>query len=534
MVRLADIVRTVVAFTGLWLVAVSVGPGARAQDAPDPSVVEAGAAPFGGPAEASAGAAAGADAGSAPGATAAAAGSAGAGGRPVIRDGDLSYPAEPAVVVDGLLQPEDETVPQDGADLDSVDTRSEAEFAPFETPPAGYDPLLFQIEGVAPADPRLNRLPGRLFRQEPYDPIGIRIGSFVFFPEVEVAGNWTSNVLSTPDGPGDRSLELAPSGRLVSNWSNHAVELSASGDLSYHDDLPTEDDRGFAVEARSRLDVTRATNVEAVIGRQRAQESRSAIDAATAGPRAAFTRDSAGGRLQHRFNRLTVALRGAVADTVFQGSADPDRDVTEARGAVRAAWEFKPTLSGFGEVEVVRLDYRATASSDGIAREADGQRYRLGTSFGNTSQVLRGEIAIGWADQDLEDDRLVDVGGVILDANLAYRFSELTSFLLTAASDISGTTTAGTGGVLERRAGLEVRHAFRRHLVGSAAVGVATRDYAGIDIDEREVTFGLGAEYFLSPEAVVFTQYEHTRFRSDFPDSTYDIDTLRIGMRVRR
>jgi len=60
-----------------------------------------------------------------------------------------------------------------------VDTRPREDIDVFENPPAGFDPLLFQIEDLDPI--RSNRATTRLFRLEPYDPVGIQVGSFVLF-----------------------------------------------------------------------------------------------------------------------------------------------------------------------------------------------------------------------------------------------------------------------------------------------------------------------------------------------------------------
>ena len=58
--------------------------------------------------------------------------------------------------------------------------------------------------------------------------------------------------------------------------------------------------------ARGRLDVARRTNVQASVSRELTQESRSALDATTAGDRADLTVDRATVAVNHRFNRLAL------------------------------------------------------------------------------------------------------------------------------------------------------------------------------------------------------------------------------------
>ncbi|HEY8127110.1 MAG TPA: outer membrane beta-barrel protein [Hyphomicrobium sp.] len=82
----------------------------------------------------------------------------------------------------------------------------------FENPPAGYDPLLFQIEDLNPYTD--NRTTRRLFRQEPYDPVGIKVGSFVLFPELEFGTSYYSNVFHAPGSPSDWAMDVKPAARF--------------------------------------------------------------------------------------------------------------------------------------------------------------------------------------------------------------------------------------------------------------------------------------------------------------------------------
>ncbi|MCB1519255.1 MAG: outer membrane beta-barrel protein [Hyphomicrobiaceae bacterium] len=462
----------------------------------------------------------------------------GPGQRAVLRDGDLSYPPEPRAQQDGRIdQPEQQTI-VDGIDPMTIDTRSAEDFDAFENPPAGYDPLLFQIEDIDPLSDRRTR---RLARFEPYDPVGIRIGSFVMFPEIEIGGSGYSNVLRSQNPQSDVAIDVRPTVRVVSDWNRHALEFSVASTLSFYNEFDSENDRAYRLEARGRVDITSRTNVQAFAAREYSQESRSAIDANAAGERADLTLHRGGGTISHRFNRLTLQLRGSVNDYQYSDvdvggvtQSNRDRNYTATEEAIRATWEFKPTLQAFTEVAINQRRYETIAQSDGISRDSDGERYRVGLSFGTTGRVLRGEVAVGYGRQTPTDGRLEPIEGIIVDANIAWRPTELTTVLLNARSDVSETTTAGSGGVFTRAAGVEVRHAFRRHLIGTAGITYTDQDYVGVPIAENEILGDLGLEYFLSREAVLFGRYRHTRFNSNSPGASYDSDEVKVGVRLRR
>src|SRR5690606_36455738 len=115
---------------------------------------------------------------------------------PSADPGDESGAGEPRPALNDGVIPDGRI---DDAVLDGElgrDTRPPEDLAVFETPPAGHDPLLFQVEDVDPIE--TDRRPRRFARFEPYDPVGIRIGSFVLFPEAELGGVYNDNVLGLP------------------------------------------------------------------------------------------------------------------------------------------------------------------------------------------------------------------------------------------------------------------------------------------------------------------------------------------------
>jgi hypothetical protein len=339
----------------------------------------------------------------------------------------------------------------------------------------------------------------------------------------------------------------------VSNWRQHALEFRARGAASFYNEYPTENDRAYTVEARGRLDITRRTNIEALISRDVAQESRSSIDLRqTTGRRPDVTTDIAATSVNHRFNRLSVQLRGAVTDVkyssigdttdallvtptlVIGGIANSSRNVRITEEAVRTTWTFKPTLQAFFDTALNQRDYAAISSSDGILRNSRGERYRLGLGFGSTSEIVRGEIALGYGVQRPDDGRLKPIDGLLIDANLGYRVSALTSVLLTVRTDVTETTLANASGALSRTFTAEVRHSFRRYLIGTGSIGLATLDYAGVKLVEREQSTGVGLEYFATEYLTLFGGYRHVMLHSTETARNYNADEFRIGLRLRQ
>jgi len=457
---------------------------------------------------------------------------------PGVTDGNAGSPAEPQGPQDGIIVVGEPTAARDGIPDMSQDPRLPEDIAAFTSPPAGFNPRLYQIE----LDPLTDRRTRELFYTEPYYARGIKVGSFVLFPEAQIGATATNNIFRNTARLADRALEVGGNVRMVSDWSVHAVELRASGLATFYDRFPTEDDRSYAFEARSRLDITKRTNLEVLALHQVDKDRRAQRDSPTdAAERGDVETDRVAFALNHQFNRLSVQLRGSITDLEFAPVtstgggiiSNAERNTLQRELAFRTSWALNGRMDVFAEIASNERDYWA-APGDGILRSSTGERYRVGVSFGPQNNTLRGEVSAGWGSQVPNDGRLAAIDGFIVDANLAWRASALTTFLLTARSDFLDTTTTGSFGALSRQVGLEARHTFRRYLVGIAGIKYTVNPYNEVSINERDLTTELGFDYYLNRDAIVFGRYQHIDFHSTVAGSNYSDDIVHVGLRVRQ
>ena len=439
--------------------------------------------------------------------------------------------------LDGVVLEDSPVTVLDGiADL-GVDPRSAQDIAAFQIPPYGFDPYMFRIE----PEPLRDRRPAELFHLEPYDPIGLRMGGFVIFPELEIGALATNNVFRSNLRQGDAAGDVRANVRAVTNWPVHALEFRALGAASFYAGHPSEDDRAYALDARGRLDISSRSNIEGLISHQREKDVRSALNfPVAAAERGDLEVDRAAITFNHRFNRLAFQLRGAIRDFDFapvpsiggEVINNDARDFTEREAAFRTTWDFGRGLGVFVETALADRDYH-TPPADGSLRSSVGEAYRAGVSFSPLGSSVRGEISAGWGRQRPDVADLPQLDGLLIDANLAWRASALTSFLFTARSTFADSTVPASSGGLARQFGLQVRHAFYRHLIGTAGVLYTSTPYDGVDLTERELIGELGLDYYVGRDAILFGRYQHTVYDTSVPSSDYSADVLRAGLRLR-
>ena len=123
--------------------------------------------------------------------------------------------------------------------------------------------------------------------------------------------------------------------------------------------------------------------------------------------------DRAEAALNHRFNRLSVQFRGSVADYAYGDTQNlgvatdnADRDYRQTEEAVRGDVGNSSRRCRYSLKSPSTSATMIRGRNRSISRSSDGERYRVGVSFGNTGQILRGEVSIGYGVQTPDDARL--------------------------------------------------------------------------------------------------------------------------------
>lgn len=445
-------------------------------------------------------------------------------------DGDLAV-REPQGPLDGVVPAEPPQVSIDGQ-LDAADAMA--------SDAVDLDEALREQERPG----RPIEQPGRF---GPYQPVGIRVGSFVLFPTLEVGGGGTDNVFrSATSRTSDMFAEASAGSTLASNWRRHALELRIQNTRSFYQDYTTENDNRLEAQARGRLDISRRTNVAADVAYSYGKEARGSVNSptSTTGDRPTLIQRRAGIEANHRINRLTLQLRGAVTETEYGSveTTDPltgvpttssgrERNYVQREIGGRAGWQFNPNLQLYADVVLNNRTHEAPNAGDGILRNSDGYRAQLGAAFDKRG-MLQGEVSAGYASQTPDDPRLKTVSGFIYNGKLSWQPTGLTEVIVTATSDIGETTLAGSAGALTRQTGVEVRHALRRYIILIAGASYAVASFGDSPVRETSTVERLGLEYYLSRETALLAGYQRTDFDTNAGNG-YTDNTVRVGVRIR-
>jgi hypothetical protein len=411
--------------------------------------------------------------------------------------------------------------------------------ASASTPPPGTPPLNSLPLGTVPQRP----LP--IAEGDAYSPVGIRGGSFVFFPAVELSAGYASNPQAVPNGAGSPYFVVAPELLAQSNWSRHSLTVDIRGSYTdYGNDsfTPSLNRPYLNSKINGRLDVTRDTQI-VLENRLLVTTDNPGSPNLAAGLATLPINTTVGGTagVVQNFNRLTVTLKGAVDRSVYDASqltdgetsSNGDRNFNQYAGIARIGYELNPGLKPFVEVQEDTRIHDEQFDRNGLQRDSNGTSAKVGASvdlFGS----LTGELAVGYLDRTYKDPTLPAINGLIADGALTWQPTALTTGKLTASSVVNESILPGTSGAFSRDVNIEVDHALRRWLIANVMAGYGRDDYVGIPRDDNRYFIATGLQYIFNRDVSLKGELRRDWLTSTAPGVAYGSTSALLTLRLQR
>ncbi len=198
----------------------------------------------------------------------------------------------------------------------------------------------------------------------------------------------------------------------------------------------------------------------------------------------------------------------------------------------RASYELTPGITPFVEGVIDRREHDSELDRSGYQRDSSGLTGRVGTTF-ELTRLLTGEISADFVERNYEDARLKPLHGALLDASLVWLATPLTKATFTAKSGVAESTLAGVSGTLTRDASVQIDHAFRRWLIGTAKFGYGTSIYDGANREDQNYLLSAALTYKLTRtlhlKGEVRREWLHSQGGSD-----YAANVFLLGVRLQR
>jgi hypothetical protein len=393
-------------------------------------------------------------------------------------------------------------------------------------PPPAVTPLLATspIATPSPTAPPPSTLPLGMqpFRPlpvgegDPYAALGIRAGSFILLPSLDLAGGYSTN---PEHGPGSQPAAAyfvgGPELQVASDWERHALTADIIGTYTQYGEtlVPSLNVPYFSSKVDGRVDVLHDTQIvlenrfllttdnpgspNLQAQNLPAQLAKLPIDTDIGGTLG----------LVHEFNRLSVAVLGTFDRAVYydslltdgQEASNADRNFDQTAGILRVGYDLDPGLKPFLQVQEDERIHDLQFDRNGLQRDSVGTTALAGADVDMFGSLI-GEMAGGWVIRTYKDPTLPDVSGAIGSGSLIWQATPLTTAKVGLSSQVYETIVAGASGQFTHDVTFEVDHAFLRWLTGIVTAGYGTDDYVGSPLRDSRYFVSAGLIYKLSRE----------------------------------
>jgi hypothetical protein len=342
---------------------------------------------------------------------------------------------------------------------------------------------------------------------EEFAPVGMRLGAFDLFPEMNVREAFSDNVFRTQNNTkSDFITTLSPQIQLKSDWARHALNLLASADVYKYADNSSENREDLNLAGDFRIDVMKDINFYGGAAyRQLHEERGNPNDPATSVSPPKYNVESANLGYYQQFNQLNVRLDGradhyvyADVNTTSSGIVHQvDRNRLDTVGSVRVGFDTLTGWEPFARLSYINSDYDTSRDRGGFIKDSHGYEVVGGTAF-NLNGIWAGEAFVGYFQRDFEDSRFKSVEDPTYGLALVANVTPLTSINAVINRTISDTTVAGSSSSTNTYYGLSADHEMMRNFVVGAGANLLHSEYDGIAREDDVTTIGTRAKYYFA------------------------------------
>lgn len=377
-----------------------------------------------------------------------------------------------------------------------------------------------------------------------YDPAGVQVRAFFLRPELVSEVGFNDNVFAEENNEdSDIYLSLRPRLEGESTWSRHGARFAVGAERTFFNDTPKNDEFSPYAEGELRLDIGRDGAIS--LGGRTANDSegRTSPDqpAAALSPVEYDLNEVVLGA-RYTFNRVRVSARALSRDLDYEDALtaagvvldQDDRDRTEREISVRGEYALSPSLALIAEAGANTREYDLNPPAVSVNRESNGRFYTVGANF-DLTRLARGEVTVGYLEQEYKDATIGDIDGLAVNARLDWFPTDRTTVGFTASRTVAETGLTFAAGAEQTAVGVRVDHELRRNVILSGALSAGARDYQGIDREDDLRRGELSVRYLVNRRVELRAGYamESQSSEGAARDRDFDVGSGFVALALR-
>jgi hypothetical protein len=419
---------------------------------------------------------------------------------------------------------------------------------PAAGPPLGDDAATGRAErepplpGVAPTDDLTTASLPPVWRPtaDPYEPLGIRAGSFVLYPSLTTTLGQTSNAVGAAGGAAGTFVILSPELSLRSDWARHEATLDLSGSFEHFPNGAADDRPKFEARATGRIDAGDMWTVPLSADYAFTTQAISDPDFPAGVDFPPGVHGLKGSIGVDRTGPAVIQAEAKVNRTIYENGTSGglvvdqgDRTNTVFGARLRLGYAVTPSLAPFVEGELARREFDRTVDSDGLRRSGDLLFLRAGIAV-DRGPILTGGLAVGFGIATFDDPALAAIRAFVVDGNVMWSPTALTTVTFDAATAFNPSTDLASAGSAVYDASAALAYAWRTNVSLQAKLAARHERFQGTGDVDTDATARLAATWKLNRMLWLTGAYEHEWLTSTAPGRAFQADAVRVELKAQR
>lgn len=376
--------------------------------------------------------------------------------------------------------------------------------------------------------------------QPELDPLGVRLGGFVLRADGAADVGYNSNIFGRAAAVvGSGYTRLSPSFRIASDWGRHAVDLSASADLTRFFSLAQQNTNDYRLHAGGLAEIGDRITVRPSVDLSREAEPRGSVgNLLTDGDPLYQRRISA--NLGARYvgglfsAEMVAAIRQERYDAVRLGGVLTPQRMRDSDGlGARATLLYQATPALAGLVQVVADQTSNPHPEFCCFRDAHGYAVLTGLRL-DPQGLLAGQVALGYRHRTFEGTGTTSQG-LTYDARLQWYPTELITVGFRAEQQFRNSGITAASAVLVNRQTLDVTYEMYRNLNVYLQLNREAASYREVDTRTALKSLALRATYTMNRliQLSAFARYLSSDTNRQLLANGYSAVRTGISARVR-
>lgn len=360
---------------------------------------------------------------------------------------------------------------------------------------------------------------------------------FKYLPKLTLTGIYDSNIfISDQEEISDYSLTASPEITIAKEYGRFAANLNLKADIERFATETSENKNTYSAELESDFYANSRWMFPVNFAYYDTVLDRSSPigNLSTSQKPLEFSTWNTNLGVVRKFNRFSLSLIGQYSDISYQDGrsvqnntpvvlSDNDRSTLGLNlGLIyelprEGSSEGKPEHYLFGNVIVGRQNFKKLSYSNGTFSGVNKDRDTLSALIGfktGYKGILNAQLGAGILNQYFEDRTLDNTTTYDVLANIDFALTKKTTLNFLAGRDISQNNDI-LQGILLTEYNLGLDYELQHNLYSSLIFGYTTREFEGIDREDKDYSASLELRYIINPRLSAKANFSHV-----FRDST--------------